>query len=168
MVRSPAIWKRPGALRHSMNPLRRRGVRSVPAPRYAAAGAFAELRNALSYLPHDIVPIAEARLPVKAVRSDTKGCPPARAASGNTRRRATAAGAACSWPRPTARPRRRHPQARRNEPYQLAGSVVRPRKTKVCRQSGCSGSSSCSLGKRRNSVAIAISPSMRASWAPRQ
>jgi hypothetical protein len=45
-----------------------------------AAGAFAELRNALSYLQHDIVPIAEARLPVKAVRSDTKGCPPARAA----------------------------------------------------------------------------------------
>jgi hypothetical protein len=30
-----------------------------------AAGAFAELRHVLSYLPHDIVPIAEARLPVK-------------------------------------------------------------------------------------------------------
>ena len=28
-------------------------------------GAFAELRHVLSYLPHDIVPIAEARLPVK-------------------------------------------------------------------------------------------------------
>jgi hypothetical protein len=132
-----------------------------------AAGPFAELRHVLSYLPHDIVPIVEARLPVKPC-GRIPWAVPARAASGNPRRRATAAGAACSWPRPSARPRRRHPQVRRNEPYQLAGSVVRPRKTKVCRQSGCSGSSSRRPGKRRNSVAIAISPSMRASWAPRQ
>ncbi len=52
--------------------------------------------------------------------------------------------------------------------YQLAGSSTRPRSTKLCRQLGCSGSSSPSFGRRRSRVAIAISPSIRASWAPRQ
>ena len=55
---------------------------------------------------------------------------------------------------------------RRVEPdwsYQLAESLLRPRKTNVGRQSGLSASSSRRLGKRRNNVPIAISPSMRAS-----
>ncbi len=52
--------------------------------------------------------------------------------------------------------------------YQLAGSSTRPRSTKLCRQLGCSGSSSPSFGRRRSRVANAISPSIRASWAPRQ
>ena len=52
--------------------------------------------------------------------------------------------------------------------YQLAGSLLRPRRTNVCRQSGCSMSSMRRLGKRRSSVLIAISPSRRASCAPTQ
>jgi len=51
--------------------------------------------------------------------------------------------------------------------YQLAGSLLRPRRTNVCRQSGCSVSSMRRLGKRRSSVLIAISPSRRASCAQR-
>ena len=52
--------------------------------------------------------------------------------------------------------------------YQLAGSLLRPRRTNVCRQSGCSMSSRRRVGKRRSSVLIAISPSRRASCAPTQ
>ena len=55
-----------------------------------------------------------------------------------------------------------------NGGYQLAGSLLRPRRTNVCRQSGCSMSSMRRLGKRRSSVLIAISPSRRASCAPTQ
>src|SRR5258707_1269763 len=53
-------------------------------------------------------------------------------------------------------------------PYQLAGSRFRPRNTKVGRHSGLSASSSRSSGSRRNKVEMAISASIRASWAPRQ
>ena len=51
---------------------------------------------------------------------------------------------------------------------QLAGSRFRPRSTKVGRQSGFSTSSMRRSGSRRSKVAMAISASMRASWAPRQ
>src|SRR6202021_1315149 len=37
--------------------------------------------------------------------------------------------------------------------------LFRPRKTNVCRQSGCSMSSNCRFGKRRNKVAMVISAS---------
>ena len=50
-------------------------------------------------------------------------------------------------------------ELRPNGGYQLAGSLLRPRRTNVCRQSGCSMSSMRRLGKRRSSVLIAISPS---------
>ena len=52
--------------------------------------------------------------------------------------------------------------------HQLAGSLFRPRSTKVGRHSGSSASSSRRFGRRRNRVAMAISLSIRASWAPRQ
>ena len=52
--------------------------------------------------------------------------------------------------------------------HQLAGSLFRPRSTKVGRHSGFSASSSRRFGRRRNRVAMAISLSIRASWAPRQ
>jgi hypothetical protein len=52
--------------------------------------------------------------------------------------------------------------------HQLAGSLFRPRSTKVGRHSGSSASSSHRFGRRRNGVAMAISLSIRASWAPRQ
>jgi hypothetical protein len=51
---------------------------------------------------------------------------------------------------------------------QLAGSRFTPRSAKVGRHSGFSASSSRRSGSRRSSVEIAISASMRASWAPRQ
>ena len=52
--------------------------------------------------------------------------------------------------------------------YQLAGRLWRPRKTNAGRHSGWSASSSLRLGKRRSRVEMAISASMRASYAPRQ
>ena len=133
-----------------------------------AAGAFAELRHVLSYLPHDIVPIVEARLPVKPCgRIPWAVRPPAQPAEirgvGQQQQERLARGPGQVRDRGVVTGR-----CAGTGPYQLAGSVLRPRKTKVCRQAGCSGSSSCRPGKRRNSVAIAISPSMRASWAPRQ
>ena len=51
--------------------------------------------------------------------------------------------------------------------HQLAGSHFRPRSTKVGRHS-VSASSSRRFGRRRSRVAMAISLSIRASWAPRQ
>ena len=57
---------------------------------------------------------------------------------------------------------------RRDRHHQLAGNFVRPRSTKVGRHCGLSALSSFSSGSRRKSVAIAISASIRASWAPRQ
>ncbi len=52
--------------------------------------------------------------------------------------------------------------------YQLAGSRLRPRSTKVGPPLGFSASSSRRSGMRRSRVEMAISASIRANWAPRQ